>query len=110
MVKSLLVIFFVCLVFQAPTKKNGNDPVVLQTDIQRKAAIDGEQLGAGNVAAMLVISLSTPDYIVLTFGPNSGEAEDAFFRLDKHLGAFLDFLDEKVRRLMYDLNDLKAPV
>jgi arylsulfatase A-like enzyme len=40
--------------------------------------------------------LSTPDYIGHSFGPNSVEAEDDFLRLDKDLGKFLDFLDEKV--------------
>lgn len=60
-----------------------------------EAAIDGEKLGAGNATDMLTISLSTPDYIGHTFGPNSVEAEDDFLRLDKELGKFLDFLDTK---------------
>ena len=61
-----------------------------------KAAVNGEQMGTDSVTDLLTISLSTPDYIGHTFGPNSVEAEDDFLRLDKDLGAFLDFLDQKV--------------
>jgi len=66
-----------------------------------KAAVQGEQLGAGANTDMLTISLSTPDYIGHTFGPNSVEAEDDFLRLDKDLGSFLDFLDEKLGKGEY---------
>jgi predicted AlkP superfamily pyrophosphatase or phosphodiesterase len=66
-----------------------------------KAAINGEQLGAGSFTDMLTISLSTPDYIGHSFGPNSVEAEDDFLRLDKDLGSFLDFLDEKIGKGNY---------
>ena len=60
------------------------------------AAINGEQLGAGAVTDMLTLSLSSPDYIGHGYGPNSIEAEDGFLRLDKELGDFLNFLDQKV--------------
>lgn len=66
-----------------------------------KAAVQGEQLGAGANTDMLTISLSTPDYIGHTFGPNSVEAEDDFLRLDKDLGVFFDFLDEKIGKGEY---------
>ena len=66
-----------------------------------KAAVQGEKLGGGASTDMLTISLSTPDYIGHTFGPNSVEAEDDFLRLDKDLGSFLDFLDEKVGKGQY---------
>lgn len=66
-----------------------------------KAAVNGEQLGAGPVTDMLAISLSTPDYIGHNFGPNSVEAEDGFLRLDKDLGDFLNFLDEKIGKGEY---------
>jgi len=66
-----------------------------------RAAVDGEKMGADSVTDMLTISLSTPDYIGHTFGPNSVEAEDDFLRLDKDLGAFLDFLDQKVGKGEY---------
>ncbi len=66
-----------------------------------KAALTNEQLGADSVTDLLTVSLSSPDYIGHTFGPNSVEAEDGFLRLDKDLGAFLNFLDEKVGKGEY---------
>ena len=61
-----------------------------------KAAIIGEKMGVSANTDMIAISLSTPDYIGHAYGPNSVEQEDCFLRLDKDLGEFLDFLDEKV--------------
>ncbi|MEO8824081.1 MAG: alkaline phosphatase PafA [Ginsengibacter sp.] len=66
-----------------------------------KAAINGEPLGKGSGTDLLTISLSTPDFIGHTFGPNSVEAEDEFLRLDKDIGAFLTFLDEQVGKGQY---------
>ena len=66
-----------------------------------KAAVDGEQLGKNSGTDMLAISLSTPDYIGHTFGPNSVEAEDDFLRLDKEIGAFLEFLDAQIGKGLY---------
>ena len=66
-----------------------------------KAAIDGEQLGKGANTDLLAISISTPDYIGHTFGPNSVEAEDDFLRLDKDIGAFLDYLDQQIGKGQY---------
>lgn len=66
-----------------------------------KAALSGEQLGADTASDFLAISLSTPDYIGHSFGPNSIEAEDDFLRLDKDLGDFLDFLDSKAGKGQY---------
>jgi len=66
-----------------------------------KAAINGEQLGADSITDFLAISLSTPDYIGHSFGPNSVEAEDDFLRLDKDLGDFLKFLDAKIGKGEY---------
>ena len=66
-----------------------------------KAAVTGEQLGTDSITDLLAISLSTPDYIGHTFGPNSVEAEDDFLRLDKDLGAFFSFLDDKVGKGEY---------
>lgn len=68
---------------------------------EARAAIAGEQLGADNITDLLTLSLSSPDYIGHTFGPNSVEAEDCFLRLDQDLGAFLDHLDEKVGKGSY---------
>jgi predicted AlkP superfamily pyrophosphatase or phosphodiesterase len=66
-----------------------------------KAAIQGEQMGAGSLTDFLAISLSTPDYIGHSFGPNSVEAEDIYLRLDKDLGEFLGFLDKQVGKGNY---------
>jgi hypothetical protein len=66
-----------------------------------KAAINGEQLGADSITDFLAISLSTPDYIGHSFGPNSVEAEDIFLRLDKDLDDFLKFLDNKIGKGEY---------
>ncbi len=61
-----------------------------------KAAINGEQLGSDSVTDFLTISISTPDYVGHSFGPNSVEAEDDFLRLDKDLGDFLKYLDKQI--------------
>jgi predicted AlkP superfamily pyrophosphatase or phosphodiesterase len=61
-----------------------------------KAALTAEQLGQGASTDFLTVSLSSTDYIGHTFGPNSIEAEDGYLRLDKDLGDFLNYLNEKV--------------
>jgi len=66
-----------------------------------KAALTGEQLGADSIPDLLAVSLSSPDYIGHTFGPNSVEAEDGFLRLDADIADFLNFLDEKVGKDQY---------
>jgi len=66
-----------------------------------KAALTAEQLGNDAVTDFLAISFSSPDYIGHAFGPNSIEAEDGFLRLDKSLGNFLNFLNEKVGEGQY---------
>lgn len=66
-----------------------------------KEAVIGEALGNNGVTDMLTVSLSSPDYIGHTFGPNSIEAEDGFLRLDADLGDFLNFLDQKVGKGQY---------
>ncbi|HET9056974.1 MAG TPA: alkaline phosphatase PafA [Chitinophagaceae bacterium] len=66
-----------------------------------KAAINNEKLGMDAYPDLLAISFSTPDYTGHTFGPNSVETEDVFLRLDKELGDFIDYLDEKVGKGQY---------
>lgn len=65
------------------------------------AAVTGEKLGDDAFTDMLTISLSSPDYIGHAYGPNSIEAEDGFLRLDKDLGDFISFLDEKIGKGEY---------
>lgn len=66
-----------------------------------KSAIAAEQMGQAGNTDFLAISLSSPDYIGHTFGPNSIEAEDGFLRLDKDLGDFLNYLNEKIGEGQY---------
>ena len=66
-----------------------------------KQAIDGEQLGMDNFTDLLAISFSSTDYIGHAFGPNSIEAEDGMLRLDRDLGALLDYLDLKIGKDQY---------
>jgi predicted AlkP superfamily pyrophosphatase or phosphodiesterase len=66
-----------------------------------KAAIEGEALGQDAVTDFLAVSFSSPDAIGHVFGPNSIETEDAYLRLDKDMGALLDYLDKKVGKNQY---------
>ncbi len=66
-----------------------------------KAAITGEQLGTDSSSDLLAISISSPDYIGHTFGPNSAEQEDDYLRLDKDLGDFFRFLDKQIGKGKY---------
>lgn len=66
-----------------------------------KSAINNENLGADNITDFLAISYSSPDYVGHSYGPNSVEEEDVFLRLDKELGEFLDFLDNKIGKNEY---------
>lgn len=66
-----------------------------------KAAVDNENLGSGSVTDFLAVSISSTDYIGHTFGPNSIEVEDTYYRLDKDIAAFLQFLDNKLGKGNY---------
>ena len=66
-----------------------------------KSALINEQLGNDEATDFLAISLSSTDYVGHSFGPNSIEAADTYLRLDKDLGDFLNFLDEKVGKGQY---------
>ena len=68
-----------------------------------RAALDNEQLGKGAETDMLCVSLSSTDYVGHSFGPNSIETEDTYLRLDRDLGAFITYLDEKVGVGQYTL-------
>lgn len=66
-----------------------------------KAAIEAEGLGKDSITDFLAISLSSPDYIGHSFGPNSVEIEDTYIKLDKELAAFFSYLDQKVGKGQY---------
>jgi predicted AlkP superfamily pyrophosphatase or phosphodiesterase len=65
------------------------------------AAIDGEQLGADDVADLLSISFSAHDYAGHFWGQESWERLDLFLRLDRTIGTLLDGLDQKVGKGRY---------
>ena len=66
-----------------------------------QAALLAESMGRDAVTDFLAVSLSSPDYTGHQFGPNSIEIEDTYLRLDRDLGAFLDFLDRQVGKGQY---------
>lgn len=66
-----------------------------------KRALEGYAMGKGPVTDMLVVSLSSTDYVGHQFGPNSIETEDTYLRLDKDLGAFFDYLDSEIGKGQY---------
>ena len=66
-----------------------------------RTAVDAEHLGEGNFTDFLAVSLSSTDLVGHQFGPNSIEAEDCFLRLDRDLGEFFKYLDEKVGKENY---------
>ena len=67
----------------------------LTLDVARRL-IEAERIGQRSGIDMLAIGLSATDYVGHVFGPSSLEAEDNVFRLDRALGKFLDFIDERV--------------
>jgi predicted AlkP superfamily pyrophosphatase or phosphodiesterase len=66
-----------------------------------KAAIDGNNLGGGTATDFLTINCASTDYVGHKYGPNSIEIEDVYLRLDKELGAFYRYLDQKVGKGNY---------
>ncbi len=66
-----------------------------------KAAIEGEKLGKGTTTDFLAMSFSSPDYIGHNFGTHSIEVEDTYLRLDKELGEFLSYLDDRFGKNNY---------
>lgn len=68
-----------------------------------KAAIANEKLGQEDRTDLLAVSLSSTDYIGHQFGTYAVETADTYYRLDRDLNAFIDYLDEKVGRDNYVL-------
>ena len=66
-----------------------------------KEAIKSESLGKGKTTDFLAVSLSSPDYIGHTFGPDAVEVEDTYLRLDHDMAAFLRFLDDNFGKNQY---------
>jgi arylsulfatase A-like enzyme len=66
-----------------------------------EAAIDGMHLGSGQSTDFVGISFSALDLVGHAFGPRSHEVQDTIVRLDRTIGRFLDFLDQRVGRDNY---------
>jgi len=66
-----------------------------------KKAISQEQLGHHTVTDFLTLSMSSPDYVGHTFGPNSLELLDTYVSLDAELANFLQYLDSTVGKGKY---------
>lgn len=66
-----------------------------------KAAIEGYNLGSGDITDILAINCASTDYVGHKFGPNSIEVEDVYLRLDKDLESFFKYLDQKVGKGNY---------
>jgi predicted AlkP superfamily pyrophosphatase or phosphodiesterase len=71
------------------------------TFMMAQQAIENEAMGQDSIPDFLAVSFSSTDYIGHAFGPNSIETEDTYLRLDRELGEFLDFLDQKVGKNQY---------
>ena len=59
-------------------------------------AFDSEQLGQHDVPDILVVNLSSNDYVGHRYGPNSPEVMDITVRTDRLLSDFLNHLQSKV--------------
>jgi predicted AlkP superfamily pyrophosphatase or phosphodiesterase len=66
-----------------------------------KAAIEGYNMGTGEVTDFLTINCASTDYVGHKYGPNSIEVEDTYLRLDKDLSAFFSYLDKRVGKGNY---------
>jgi predicted AlkP superfamily pyrophosphatase or phosphodiesterase len=66
-----------------------------------KAALLAEELGKSGATDFLAISISSPDYIGHSFGPDSWEQLDDYARLDDELGKFFSFLDATIGKGQY---------
>lgn len=61
-----------------------------------KLAITNEHLGEDDVTDVLSVSFSGNDYVGHRYGPYSQEAMDMTLRVDREIGALLDFVDSRV--------------
>ncbi|MDT7602673.1 MAG: hypothetical protein QOF61_670 [Acidobacteriota bacterium] len=61
-----------------------------------EAAIDNEALGKDADTDVLTLSFSANDYVGHRYGPYSQEMMDVTLRVDRQIGALLDFVDSRV--------------
>jgi predicted AlkP superfamily pyrophosphatase or phosphodiesterase len=72
------------------TSPMGNDYTLLAA----RALVEAEQLGKRSSTDLLLLNLSSNDYVGHTFGPHSLEVQDITFRTDRQLGDFAGFLGQ----------------
>lgn len=60
-----------------------------------------EKLGTDRATDILWIGLSSADLVGHAYGPLSQETQDYFVRIDRRIGDFLGFLDERIGRSQY---------
>ncbi len=60
------------------------------------AAVAGESLGADRDTDLLMLSISSTDYVGHRYGPKSQEVQDHYLRLDRYLADFFAMLDSTV--------------
>jgi len=58
--------------------------------------IEAEDLGMDGAPDLLMLSFSALDWVGHDYGPNSREVLDTLMRLDRQLGDFFSFLDDRV--------------
>jgi predicted AlkP superfamily pyrophosphatase or phosphodiesterase len=61
-----------------------------------KLAIVNEHIGEDEITDVLSVSFSGNDYVGHRYGPYSQEAMDMTLRVDREIGALLDFVDSRV--------------
>ena len=61
-----------------------------------KEAVINENLGIDSSPDLLFIGFSAIDWMIHDYGPFSQEIMDAFIKLDKYLGNFIEFIDKSV--------------
>jgi hypothetical protein len=61
-----------------------------------EAAIDNESLGKDEDTDVLTVSFSANDYVGHRYGPYSHEMMDVTLRVDRQIGALLDFIDQRI--------------
>ncbi|MFQ5674364.1 MAG: alkaline phosphatase family protein [bacterium] len=61
-----------------------------------RSLVEHEQLGTDSAPDLLFVGCSAADAIGHAYGPFSHESLDYFLRLDKYLGDFFSYLDERI--------------
>jgi hypothetical protein len=70
----------------------GNDLTLLAA----RTILQAEKLGQDEVPDLLVVNLSSNDYVGHSFGPQSLEVQDMFYRTDRQLGEFVKFIEDQM--------------